>query len=241
MHIRLLFFKNLGVSFFLFFVSNTVIDAASHLLLKEPTVLRRCLQSFQQVRNISLKTRLFGGVDAYVPKPLQRCRFDEFRMPPVDPLTVESVYDFTRGDCNAQLLYLQISAFRRPDGSTAINEANQRILYAAADEFAAREKRVLFLDEDCIDKAPHFNPYDVVIINNLYFLRACGWDSSLKGSAHLFLQGVLLSSKKIIVASYEPLSTFRDDIMPLDKMIKERLSDGNAYLKQYLIGPKTDP
>jgi len=239
MHITHLLLKKFSVGLFLIFIVNLTLNAGSHLLLKDSAFLRHGLKSFQPTRNISFKTWLYGGVDVYEHKPQQKCHFEDFKIPLVDPLTVDSVHDFTRENCANQFLYLEISAFRRSDGSTAINQINQKMLHVAAEQFAARKKRVLFLDEDFIEKAPDFHPYDAVIINNLYFLRACGWGCNLNCNTSSFLQRVLLSNKKVIVASYEPLSIFRNDVMLLDKMINERLAK-DPDLKQYLLGLEKD-
>jgi len=130
--------------FFLIFVANLTINPASSLLLAEPVFFKRSLQTFYQARNISLKTWFCGGIDAYTSKSLSECRFEEFKMPPVKHSVVDLVREFTREDCDSNFLYLEISAFTREDGSTSENLANQRMVYAAAEEFAARKKRVLF-------------------------------------------------------------------------------------------------
>lgn len=59
---------------------------------------------------------------------------------------------------------------------------------------------------------------------------------TVNASSHL-LEPVIL---KRCFQAYEPFSTFSDDVAPLDKMIKGRLSDNNLNLKQYLIGSKID-
>jgi len=185
-------------------------------------------------RNISLRTRFFGGIDgqqSYLQK--QHARFNNY---PIDFAQDQKILDQLKAftalpqTAESKLFYLG------PKISNAMHLA-----VAAASELASQKKRVLLLNNDMYDyfqskcftsygllppnHLRYFKGYDAVIVDGLYGVP--GWaDNDLTYARELYLSHILLTkNQKVIISSCEPYEKFATDLLEGFKHISEDTSN----------------